>query len=142
MFTNIGGKIKALAMVQCWIGIFASVICGIGMMCSGDDVAGILGFFILILGGFASWIGSFLLYGFGELIEKTSNVEAMMGMSKFQTPQNTNPNTNQNMNQNANPQMQIALENLMRERENESITAEEYRQRRMEILQAYGMVER
>lgn len=141
MFTNIGGKIKALAKVQCWIGIVASIIFGM-IMIAEIPYEGIIGLLIMIIGSFLSWISSFVLYGFGELIEKTSNVEAMMGMSKFQTPQNTNPNANQNANQNANPQMQIALENLMRERENESITAEEYRQRRMEILQAYGMVER
>ena len=31
---------------------------------------------ILILGPLFSWIGSFLLYGFGELVEKTAHIDA------------------------------------------------------------------
>ena len=38
MFKNIGGKIKALAKVICWIGIIGSVLAGIGMMVADEDM--------------------------------------------------------------------------------------------------------
>ncbi len=74
MFDNIGGKIKALAQVVCWIGIIASAICGIIMMATGDPSLNLIGFLIIILGSLFSWIGSFMTYGFGQLIENTDKL--------------------------------------------------------------------
>lgn len=65
MFENIGGKIKKLAIVITIIGIIISFI--IGMRLTNE-----IGFggVIVVLGGILlSWIGSFLLYGFGEIID-------------------------------------------------------------------------
>lgn len=68
MFDNIGGKIKALAKVLCWIDIVASIIVGIVLVIEDFTFAGIL---MLTLGPLFSWIGSFVLYGFGQLIENS-----------------------------------------------------------------------
>ena len=72
MFNNIGGKIKVLAKVLCWVGIAFSVIMGIIILAGGETVhvtingeyssvsnvpAGIL---TIVLGSLFSWIGSFL----------------------------------------------------------------------------------
>ncbi len=77
MFNNIGKKIKTLAVVLCWIGIALSIIGGFILMTTINRSAA--GFFLGILesglGFLASWIGSFLLYGFGELIDKTADIE-------------------------------------------------------------------
>lgn len=73
MFDNIGGKIKALAKAVCWIGIIASIIAGIVTMSLDEDMAGI-GLVIILVGCLFSWVGSFFAYGFGELIEKTSEI--------------------------------------------------------------------
>lgn len=70
MFDNIGGKIKTLAQVVCWIGIIASVIIGFVMMAQDDDTA-FAGILIMVLGSLGSWIGSFMTYGFGQLIENS-----------------------------------------------------------------------
>ncbi|MBR3934300.1 MAG: hypothetical protein IKJ68_10400 [Clostridia bacterium] len=67
MFDNIGGKIKILAQVLCWLGVIASVICGFSIMVDSDDV----GFLIVVIGPLVSWVSSFFLYGFGQLIENT-----------------------------------------------------------------------
>ena len=67
MFSNIGGKIKTLATVVTWFGLIASFLVGICML----FVETISGFIIMIVGGLLSWIGSFTLYGFGQLIENT-----------------------------------------------------------------------
>ena len=65
MFDNIDKKIKALAVGSCWVGIAASVIIGIATMIDEDFFVGLL---IVVLGSLSAWLGSFVLYGFGELI--------------------------------------------------------------------------
>ena len=83
MFDNIGGKIKTLAKVICWAGIGFSIFFGLlvfigcALSESGffDVVIGFfLGILLIIIGSLASWIGSFFLYGFGELIERTAEI--------------------------------------------------------------------
>lgn len=74
MFDNIGSKIKALAKVICWAGIIISLIVGIIMLASGGDVGSGVGVIVMIVGSLGSWIGSFFTYGFGELIEKTTEI--------------------------------------------------------------------
>lgn len=70
MFDNISGKIKTLAVVTTIIGIIASVIIGIVVLVTADELA-FLGIIVIILGSLFSWASSFLIYGFGELIENT-----------------------------------------------------------------------
>ena len=76
MFDNIGGKIKILAKILCWIGIAASVVVAIIMFTSVEDAPYSqegtyrgLGFVFLIIGPLVSWISSFVLYGLGEAID-------------------------------------------------------------------------
>lgn len=74
MFTNIGGKIKTLTKVVCWIGIAASVIGGVVFMFDDEVLAGLA----MIVGGvLASWVGSFILYAFGELVENVAVIAEM-----------------------------------------------------------------
>ncbi len=69
MFNNIGGKIKGLATFICWLGIIGSVLGGIALvMILGDEMSIVVGIIVAIVGSLLSWIGSFLLYGFGQLI--------------------------------------------------------------------------
>ena len=79
MFENIGGKIKTLATVCTIIGIVVSIAVGIFYGAEADFLAGLL---IIILGCLSSWIGSFLLYGFGELIENTTEIRKNMIVSR------------------------------------------------------------
>ena len=88
MFDNIGRKIKILAMVLCWLGIVLSILVGILMMIADESTGGVSmktvgglvnswvvrGLKFIIIGVLSSWIGSFLLYGFGELIERTAEI--------------------------------------------------------------------
>ncbi len=73
MFDNIGGKIKALAQVVCWIGIIFSFIGGIAVMLSDVDLF-FLSFVIIVVGAISSWVSSFVLYGFGQLIDNTDEL--------------------------------------------------------------------
>ena len=77
MFKNIGGKIKDLAQVICYLGIALSVVAGTVMIGFGSssydgDTMVVMGCVVMIVGSLVSWIGSFFAYGFGELIENTT----------------------------------------------------------------------
>ena len=75
MFSNIGGKIKTTAAVWCWLIIIASVIAAFRLMTTGGVIAGIL---IAVAGILTGWVSSFMLYGFGELIENSSIIANLM----------------------------------------------------------------
>lgn len=84
MFQNIGKKIKTMAKVICWVGIIGSVVGGVIMVLSGVGVlqfnaeAGVAaimgGVLTVVLGSLFSWIGSFMLLGFGEIVEKVDEI--------------------------------------------------------------------
>ena len=85
MFSNIGRKIKITAKVLCWIGIIVSVAGGVGMIAAGfSGMWTQMGSIVTILGGIGaallgsllSWVGSFFMVGFGELIENTAEIAA------------------------------------------------------------------
>lgn len=84
MFNNIGGKIKGLAKFICWLGIIVSVLVGIILIIGATNRNGyysytdtnmvITGVIVIVMGSILSWIGSFVLYGFGELVENSSKL--------------------------------------------------------------------
>ena len=69
MFDNIGGKIKLLAKILCWVGIVGSIFIGIFLPGVGG---GVEGFLIAVICSLISWVSQFFIYGFGELIERTA----------------------------------------------------------------------
>lgn len=73
MFGNIGGKIKSLAQVITWLGIIGSVIWGFVLMATDEDLIS-AGLMIAVLGSLISWVSSFVLYGFGQLVENTDKL--------------------------------------------------------------------
>ena len=91
MFDNIGNKIKALSIALCFIGIFSSFVVGVYLISNTGNVATgvkeqnvINGLLIIILGALFSWISSFCLYGFGELIERVVNIDEKLKCSNNQ----------------------------------------------------------
>lgn len=71
MFDNIGSKIKKLAELLCWIGMLLSIIGGVILMYAVDSLVPV-GTAIVFIGPLLSWISSFVLYGFGELVENSA----------------------------------------------------------------------
>ena len=71
MYDNIGGKIKGLAKAFFIVEAIAAVIAGIALMAIDEDLI-LFGALALILGPVVAWVSSWLLYGFGELIEKAT----------------------------------------------------------------------
>lgn len=74
LYTNIGKKIKGLAKI---IFIISSVCCILyGIMLIAEDIDLVpLGTVYTLVGPIASWIASWLLYAFGEFVDKTVNIE-------------------------------------------------------------------
>lgn len=94
MFNNIDRKIKGLATFYTFAGIIGSIVGAIYFWAYGVVW---MGFIILIFGILASWIGSFMLYGFGELISKTTKIEENIKKLQSLTPsQNSNQNDKNN----------------------------------------------
>ena len=73
MFDNIGGKIKTLAKVVCWIGIIACIITGIVLIAMDEDSI-LVGILTAVVGPLLSWVSSFVLYGFGQLVENSDTL--------------------------------------------------------------------
>ena len=88
MFTNIGSKMKKTARAVCWAGIILSVIYGAYMIIKGIELVDyggtrstgysviVSGVVAAILGPLFSWICGLLLYVFGDLSDRLTNVEA------------------------------------------------------------------
>ena len=71
MYDNIGGKIKSLAV---WMFIFeatGSIITGFVLMAEEDA----LYILLVIFGPIIAWVSSWILYAFGEMVEKTCDNE-------------------------------------------------------------------
>ena len=73
MYTNISNKIKIVAKVLFIVVTILSVISGIAIMTDEDFI--LSGVLTIIFGPALALVSSWLIYGFGELIEKTSKIE-------------------------------------------------------------------
>ena len=119
MFDNIGGKIKTLAKVVCGIGMVVSIAYGLRTMDrSWSDDRILSGVIVMAIGCLISWISVFILYGFGELIEKTSSIERIMRMSQ----PNANPYNNMQYYNQQNNSAQNAYQQSNTNRENTTQT--------------------
>lgn len=74
MYDNIGGKIKGLAKAVFIVEAIAAVITGIGLIASDEDLIPI-GLLVLFGGPIVAWVSSWVLYGFGEIIDKLCDIE-------------------------------------------------------------------
>lgn len=76
MYNNIGNKIKALAKVICIFIAVVWVIIGFSFILTKNSSPFIrlIGLLIIVVGPLFAWINSFLLYGYGELIEQNAEI--------------------------------------------------------------------
>ena len=68
LYENIGGKIKSWAKWIFVVEAIAAIITGIILLFIGDEAA-LFGVLVLICGPIVAYIGSWILYAFGELVE-------------------------------------------------------------------------
>lgn len=84
MFDNVGGTLKGLAKIICWLGIILFVIFGL-VQCAdeyADDEDMTAGFLTSTVGSVVSWLSSLGLYAFGELVERVSSIDEKLGANK------------------------------------------------------------
>ncbi|MBQ9742232.1 MAG: hypothetical protein IJV88_00965 [Ruminococcus sp.] len=67
LFGNIGAKIKTWAIYLFVFEALGAIIWGIFLMIE----EGAVGLLLILLGPIAAWVSSWILYAFGELVEKT-----------------------------------------------------------------------
>ncbi len=72
MYSNIGGKIKALAVICAGLEALACFVVGVILITM--EMSGI-GLALMLVGPCFAWISSFFLYGFGEIIDKVCDIE-------------------------------------------------------------------
>ena len=77
MYKEIGKKIKALAQFIFWFQAICMLLCGIALIAINERTA-IIGVLVLVLGPVMAWLSMFLLYGYGELVDKTCSIEARL----------------------------------------------------------------
>lgn len=100
MFDNIGGKIQMVAIISFIAGIISSVICAFEFgrvptysyyYSSKEYTYTAVFWMFLILGPIVSYLNSLVLYGFGELIEKTSQTKELLERMKKDIATSVNP---------------------------------------------------
>lgn len=78
MFDNIGSKIKTLAKILCVVEFILCLLAAFFLfqLSSKFGSAGgslrLYGFVVLIFGPLIFWVGNFILYGFGELVDNSA----------------------------------------------------------------------
>ncbi len=79
MFSHIGKKIKILACVLTCVGVAASILGGIWLGTNeNNEKLTSLGVVVAIAGSLLSWISSFLLYGFGSLVDNAERTTTLL----------------------------------------------------------------
>lgn len=78
MYSNIGKKIQKLAIVCAILGMIASIAIGVSLIQSADkgwygtdETLLTIGIVVIVLGSILSWVLSFVLYGFGRLVDNS-----------------------------------------------------------------------
>ena len=83
MYKNIGSKIRFLAVMLCVCGMIMSIFFGVFILMNASHLQSetlkingeIQGIAIVIFGCLLSWISSFFMYGYGELIDRVTSIE-------------------------------------------------------------------
>ena len=75
LYDNIGNKIKGLAKTAFIVEAIGAVVTGLVLLFTDEDLI-LCGFLTLICGPIIAWVSSWILYAFGELVERTCNNES------------------------------------------------------------------
>mgnify|MGYP003310986086 CR=1 FL=1 len=87
MYNNIGRKIKGLAKIIAYGGIVLCIIGGLSAFFIlsdeyyTEDIA-FIGIIVAVVGSIMCWLSGFFVYGFGELVDQTQQINAKLSASK------------------------------------------------------------
>jgi len=84
MYDNIGEKIKLLAKVSAILMTIGCIIGGIALIVATgmDGFFVFLGILVIVVGSLISWLSSWVLYGFGELVENSASLKQIAKSSE------------------------------------------------------------
>lgn len=74
MFDNVGGKIKAVAIIQLILGCIGSIVLAAILADAIDEWSSLIG----LVGIAVSIVNAFLLYGLGQLVENSDEIVTLM----------------------------------------------------------------
>ncbi len=96
MFTKIGKKIKIVAQVEFYILTISSVVGALYLIFNFGQMLGtgnaiLIGLLIILVGVLLAWVSSFMLYGFGELVDNSAIIkDALTGSASPEASQRRN----------------------------------------------------
>lgn len=91
MFNHIGSKIKGFSKFLFWLSAISGLIAGLVLMIVGainaDDTPELvlfifLGLFVMIGGFLLAWVQTFVLYGYGELVDSNQKILELLEEQK------------------------------------------------------------
>ena len=74
-YDDIGGKIKSLALASFVVEAFAAIMIGFTFLIVWGFEDAWWALFIMLFGPLVAWVGSWFVYGFGEIVERVSNID-------------------------------------------------------------------
>lgn len=90
MYKNVGGKIKGQSKTVAIIEAFLTLIMASSFMFTDDEKMVGVGVLVIVIGCLAAWVSSWLLYGFGEIVEKVCLIEEHTRNKDIKTETHTN----------------------------------------------------
>ena len=87
MFEDIGNKIKKLVKFFAVAGMLLSIILGI-ILCLSNILIGII---VCAFGFLLSWVGAWLMYGYGEMVQRLINIDKKLGAGNKQSTHTFDP---------------------------------------------------
>jgi ABC-type multidrug transport system fused ATPase/permease subunit len=82
LYANIGYKVKCLAFMSCIVEAIGAIIGGIALLVDKQW----WGIVVILAGPVAAWVTTWVLYAFGELVDKVSYVDPPMQKENIQEP--------------------------------------------------------
>ncbi|MBO5041954.1 MAG: hypothetical protein J6D87_03220 [Clostridia bacterium] len=79
-YDDVGGKIKNLAKSSFWVEAICTIVAGFIILADNGFKDGWWGILIIIGGPLVAWVASWILYGFGEIVDKLCTIEKNTSM--------------------------------------------------------------
>ncbi len=77
-FDRIGKKIKGFVKVLFYLQVIVYGVLALFLAISIAPIGILIGLLIFIVGSLVAWISSWMLYGYGELIDKTTDIAEIL----------------------------------------------------------------
>lgn len=84
LYENIGGKVKSLAKCAFIVEAIGAIITGFVLVASDSGLA-FYGLLTIVFGPIVAWVSSWILYAFGELVDKTCALAEKNGITDKHT---------------------------------------------------------